>query len=137
MELANILVSEGKINERLAKKIEKMLYTNFSKNPKYQYICIEFIGQFIPATNAERVILIKEYKKGNYGWDGPLFSKQKEKELSNLIDQVKGPDIKMGLFECNKCKKKRTTYYQMQTRSGDEAMCVFITCLHCGNKWKC
>jgi transcription elongation factor S-II len=42
-----------------------------------------------------------------------------------------------GLFTCGKCKSKRTTYYQMQTRSADEPMTTFVTCLNCSKRWKC
>lgn len=41
-----------------------------------------------------------------------------------------------GMFKCGKCKTYKTTYYQMQTRSADEPMTCFHTCLNCGNKWK-
>ncbi|CAD6566954.1 MAG: RNA polymerase II elongation factor [Cyphobasidiales sp. Tagirdzhanova-0007] len=40
------------------------------------------------------------------------------------------------MFECGKCKKRRTTYYQMQTRSADEPMTTFVSCLNCGNNWR-
>ena len=33
-------------------------------------------------------------------------------------------------------RKKKCTYYQLQTRSADEPMTTFITCLNCNNKWK-
>ena len=39
-------------------------------------------------------------------------------------------------FKCYKCKQRKCTYYQLQTRSGDEPMTTFITCLNCGNRWK-
>ena len=38
---------------------------------------------------------------------------------------------------CSGCKKKsKCTYYQMQTRSADEPMTTFMTCLECDKKWK-
>ena len=40
-------------------------------------------------------------------------------------------------FKCYKCKKQRCTYYQLQTRGADEPMTTFVTCLVCGNRWKC
>ena len=40
-------------------------------------------------------------------------------------------------FTCRKCKSKQCSYYQLQTRSGDEPMTTFVTCLPCGNRWKC
>lgn len=42
-----------------------------------------------------------------------------------------------GIFVCRKCKSKKTHYYQMQTRSADEPMTTYVTCLDCGTKWKC
>jgi transcription elongation factor S-II len=41
-----------------------------------------------------------------------------------------------GAFKCGKCKKSKTTYYELQTRSADEPMTAFITCLNCGKRWK-
>ncbi len=43
----------------------------------------------------------------------------------------------VGAFKCNKCKSMKTTYYQMQTRSADEPMTTFVTCLNCEKRWKC
>jgi len=40
-------------------------------------------------------------------------------------------------FTCRKCKANKCTYYQMQTRSADEPMTTFVTCIPCGNRWKC
>ena len=40
------------------------------------------------------------------------------------------------LFTCRKCYSKRCTYMQMQCRSADESMTIFITCLDCGSRMK-
>jgi transcription elongation factor S-II len=39
-------------------------------------------------------------------------------------------------FTCRKCKSKRCSYMQLQTRSADESMTVYVTCCDCGNRWK-
>ena len=39
-------------------------------------------------------------------------------------------------FTCSKCKSKKCTYYEMQTRSADEPATIFITCLDCGKNWR-
>ena len=38
---------------------------------------------------------------------------------------------------CSSCKKKtKCDYYQLQTRSADEPMTTFVTCLECDKRWK-
>lgn len=38
---------------------------------------------------------------------------------------------------CNRCKKQTSCdYYQLQTRSADEPMTTFVTCLECDKRWK-
>jgi transcription elongation factor S-II len=40
------------------------------------------------------------------------------------------------MFTCKKCRGKRCTYYELQTRSADEPATIFVTCLDCGKNWK-
>jgi transcription elongation factor S-II len=39
-------------------------------------------------------------------------------------------------FLCTRCWKRECTYYEMQTRSADEPMTIFITCINCGKHWR-
>ncbi|KAK5992764.1 Transcription elongation factor S-II [Cladobotryum mycophilum] len=39
-------------------------------------------------------------------------------------------------LECGKCKMKKVSYTQAQTRSADEPMTTFCECMNCGNRWK-
>jgi DNA-directed RNA polymerase subunit M/transcription elongation factor TFIIS len=39
-------------------------------------------------------------------------------------------------FKCNRCGKRECSYYEMQTRSADEPMTIFISCLNCGKRWR-
>ena len=39
-------------------------------------------------------------------------------------------------FTCRKCKSQKCTYYLLQTRSADEPMTCYVTCLDCGKRWK-
>ena len=58
--------------------------------------------------------------------------KQLRKEY--LAREIKNQE---GFFICGRCKSKKTTYFQMQTRSADEPMTVFVSCLNCDRNWKC
>jgi DNA-directed RNA polymerase subunit M/transcription elongation factor TFIIS len=61
----------------------------------------------------------------------------KTKELAMEAAKAKQDEDYAGMFKCGKCKSKKTTYYQMQTRSADEPMTAYVTCLDCNNRWKC
>lgn len=60
--------------------------------------------------------------------------------LKQIRDQNKyAPrlDANTDDYTCYKCKSKRCSFYQLQTRSADEPMTTFVTCLDCGTRWKC
>jgi len=63
-----------------------------------------------------------------------LQDQQQAKEL-RLLEGNKMAATDM--FKCNRCGKRETTYYEMQTRSADEPMTTYVQCIPCGNKWKC
>ncbi|KAL4401416.1 transcription elongation factor TFIIS [Malassezia pachydermatis] len=58
--------------------------------------------------------------------------------LQNLHNAkgAEAQEAETDAFQCGKCKKRKTRYYQMQTRSADEPMTTFVTCVNCNNKWK-
>jgi transcription elongation factor S-II len=39
-------------------------------------------------------------------------------------------------LQCSKCKEKKVSYSQAQTRSADEPMTTFCECTVCGHRWK-
>lgn len=75
-----------------------------------------------------------------------MLSKKKqeeiEKEKERKVDEVrtdwleKHGQITEGVYKCKKCGGKRTIQHEQQTRSADEPMTLFITCVDCKNTWK-
>jgi len=55
---------------------------------------------------------------------------------SNILKSIGLDPTKGGEFTCRKCNQNKTTHYSLQTRSADEPMTVFVTCLTCSNRWK-
>ena len=60
-----------------------------------------------------------------------------EKMIENEKKLYSKNDSASIFMWCSACKKKtKCDYYQMQTRSADEPMTTFVTCLECDRKWK-
>jgi transcription elongation factor S-II len=67
------------------------------------------------------------------------LKKEWEKMQKQNLDDARVADantVETDEFKCGKCGQRRTTYYQKQTRSADEPMTTFVTCLNCNNRWK-
>jgi DNA-directed RNA polymerase subunit M/transcription elongation factor TFIIS len=61
------------------------------------------------------------YMKKRFAREASMF----EVDLSQVTDQ----------FVCKVCKQRKCVYVEKQTRSADEPMTVFITCILCGYRW--
>jgi transcription elongation factor S-II len=71
--------------------------------------------------------------------DGPYAKKIEEKIHKDLRKDYLTREMNNteGFFTCGRCKSKKTSYYQLQTRSADEPMTTFVTCHQCDRNWKC
>ena len=65
-------------------------------------------------------------------WKNLLNAKSKRDKIKYELK----PEAMTNLFKCRKCGSRETSYYEVQTRSADEPMTQFITCLKCENRWK-
>lgn len=67
-------------------------------------------------------------------------SKARDRKLAEeALFKARGAEsaqAETDMFKCGKCRGRRCTYFQMQTRSADEPMTTFVTCVNCGNHWK-
>jgi transcription elongation factor S-II len=73
---------------------------------------------------------ITDYAPSIYG---PLREQMNLRE-QHLLEGNKA--MATDLFKCGRCHKRECTYYELQTRSADEPMTKFITCVNCGSHWK-
>ena len=55
---------------------------------------------------------------------------------ADILKSVGVDPSKGGEFVCRKCGQNKTTHYALQTRSADEPMTVFVTCITCNNRWR-
>lgn len=68
-------------------------------------------------------------------WEA-AFEAAAKKELTRSEYNPDPATLPDGQFQCSKCKSRKTTFYELQTRSADEAMTVFLRCANCGKRWK-
>jgi DNA-directed RNA polymerase subunit M/transcription elongation factor TFIIS len=66
-----------------------------------------------------------------------LYATLRERQSLREQQQLEGNKaMATDMFKCGRCHKRETTFYELQTRSADEPMTKFITCLNCGNHWR-
>lgn len=65
-----------------------------------------------------------------------------KKQWRSIVQRLEHIEFKANnmattdIYECRRCKERKCTVYQTQTRSADEPMTTFVTCMNCNNKWK-
>lgn len=60
-----------------------------------------------------------------------------EKKTQDQYKFEERTEMATDIYRCGKCGKRRCVFRQAQTRSADEPMTTFVTCLECKNRWKC
>ena len=70
-----------------------------------------------------------------------MFPKMWKEEIERQIEKDKHLYSNQGTASihmyCSRCKRQtKCDYYQLQTRSADEPMTTFVTCLECDRRWK-
>lgn len=61
---------------------------------------------------------------------------EEEERLKKEFHKKKMEKFKKGMLTCGKCKESMVEFYLKQTRSADEPMTQFCTCINCGHRWK-
>tara|TARA_B110000008_G_C16977766_1_gene566774 strand:+ start:3720 stop:4244 length:525 start_codon:yes stop_codon:yes gene_type:complete len=82
---------------------------------------------------AKELVFMSHQELNPKKWKKLVEAKIKRDKNCVSVDMAAATDE----FKCFKCFARKCTYYQLQTRSADEPMTTFITCINCGNRWKC
>ena len=117
----------------------------FSNMYKHKFLQIQY--NMLKSPTLKQKIINKDLKtsevvelKPQHLWSGGPTDKTIEDRIIKDLRKAylaKENQNQEGFFTCNRCKTKKTTYYQLQTRSADEPMTTFVSCLNCGKNWKC
>jgi DNA-directed RNA polymerase subunit M/transcription elongation factor TFIIS len=144
-------LERGIFNATLAEAGEKGVRRHW-ENPDfaeiYKLIARRTVVNLDPATYVGNSRLLTRLREGEFkphevpfmkagqlfpeNWQ-VLASEQMKRETAALEgSKEEGCDM----FKCRRCGKSRTRYWEMQTRSADEPMTIFIRCLNCGKEWR-
>jgi len=151
-------------SKKISKKIEEGIYNYTIEEAIENNYPIEFENDLFRNTYKNKVMtLYLNLDKNSYIQNKKLLRKVKKNEIEpselaflspqklfkehweKYLNRQKAKDelayskytgIVTTIYTCGSCKKNKCSYYQLQTRSCDEPMTTFVTCLNCGNKWK-
>lgn len=145
-------------NEKMSTNLEKGIYNYTLSVSDEKKLIKKWSNKSFVALYIQKLRCILLNLKNKELVDKLLLKAFKAHELAFMNHQEMRPDLWTTLIEekrikdenkftpkieastddfiCGKCKSKKCTYYQLQTRSADEPMTTFVTCLDCGNRFK-
>ena len=163
-EHINGILMKNKISGIDTKELERSIYnacikeaitrhvTCHWKNSLFQHIyqtrVRHILGNLIPSSYVNNTKLLEELRSGKYtieaicGLDTYTMSNDRWRDFIHRRGQREKRQLEgnkamaTDQFYCGQCHKRECTYYEMQTRSADEPMTIFITCLNCGKHWR-
>ena len=146
-------------NTQMGDNLEKGIYNNTLQQAESNHIVKKWINIYFVLLYIDKFRMIYNNLQHKEVLDLILNKKIKPHELAFMTHQEILPrkwnllieDLKIknqnkytpkieastDNFTCYKCKSKECSYYQLQTRSADEPMTTFVTCINCGTRWKC
>jgi DNA-directed RNA polymerase subunit M/transcription elongation factor TFIIS len=149
---------ETKRNNQIGERIEKLLFDTFStERTKYRDRSCALILNMNP-THAFRKRVLMAFTKNRADdfkrhileddartmAEGTAELEDRYKRIDMVVNELQvtqTADTNTGenrtkLFTCSKCKGNDCSFRQLQTRSGDEPLTTFITCLKCCKRWR-
>lgn len=153
----------GYLNEGECVELERAVYNSCIQESKKRHIICDWSfpmfeqlyvrkirhmsGNLHPISYIGNKHLLERYKQGEFTfeelmtWTNTEIFPERNKELAEkqfqreqrLLEGNKANAT--DKFFCGRCQKRQCTYYELQTRSADEPMTIFIQCVNCGKRW--
>lgn len=137
-ELALELAGKKEIRKSWGNQIFKDMYTSIARRILVNLSPTSYIknkGLWERYVNKEltleQIVRQNHYELCPENWQQLIDIQQKRERVQLEGDFSRATDR----WQCNGCKMRKCTYYELQTRSADEPMTIFIHCLNCGKRW--
>ncbi len=164
IEQIELILKNNEITGVNVKELERCIYnasitesmerhvTCHWNNSLFKHVYItkvrHILGNLIPTSYVQNTKLLDELRGGKYSiesicslntyticndrWRDFIHRRQQREKRQLEGNKAMATDQ----FYCMACHKRECTYYEMQTRSADEPMTIFIQCLNCGKHWR-
>lgn len=97
-------------------------------------LSVEILQQILEGTlKPHLVAFMTHHELSPEKWEKMIEAKSKRDKNKFEVNLSAATDA----FTCRKCKGNQCTYYQLQTRSADESMTTYVSCIICSTRWKC
>jgi len=144
-EILSINIEKGVFNYSLKEASSKKIIKKWD-NPRFVQLYLdrlrsiyinlkneEFLNQIINNEVTPQSLAFMTHQEMNNSRWRKLIEKKMVRDANKYNNDIQAST---DMFTCKKCKSKRCTYYELQTRSADEPATIFVTCLDCGKNWK-
>lgn len=133
-------VSNYIIEKNLDNNLFKDLYINKSRQIYHNLDQDSYIKNKFLLKSLHKKIKLEKICSYKYNDLNPIKWKKFDKDIDILNSEISNnKEINTtDQFKCPKCKNNKCVYFQLQTRSADEGITSFITCISegCGFNWK-
>ena len=132
----NYAIKEG-TSKKIIKKWDNsrfvQLYLDRLRSVYINLKNVELLDQIKSGEITPQTLAFMTHQEMNQTRWKELIEQKIKRDINKYETKIQAPT---DMFTCRKCKSKRCTYYELQTRSADEPATIFITCLECGKNWK-
>ncbi|KAE8125553.1 hypothetical protein FH972_020344 [Carpinus fangiana] len=120
----------------------KIGWSNGIKKAKYRSVVFNLNDQENP--DLQRKVLLGQIKLEVLVTMSAVEMASQKRQRENIQIQLKllsrclhDADLKekasTNMFQCSQCRERKCIYYQLQTRSADEPMTTYVTCVNCNS----
>jgi transcription elongation factor S-II len=124
-------------SHKIVKKWENppfvQLYTDRMRSVYINLKNSDLLKQIHDGEIAPQTVAFMTHQEFNPSHWKVLIDQKIKRDASKFTTNI---EASTDMFTCKRCKSKRCTYYELQTRSADEPATIFVTCLDCGKHWK-
>lgn len=93
----------------------------------------EILKQIIDDEITPQTFVFMTHQEMNTEHWRQFLEDKKQRDATKYTNNIQAST---DMFVCKKCKSKKCTYYEMQTRSADEPTSIFVQCIDCGKSWR-